>query len=204
MQKQPVFADADAYVASLDGWRRACVERLRASVLTQGKLQETVKWGHLVYEANGPVLLIRAEPQRVLFGFWRGQRLRGIEPALLESGKYEMATIEIREGMPVDAATAKRLAEAAVALNEELGDPRLAAKPRQSAATKAKRTTPVKRPSRGARKPGPRRAKTSQVTRAGNKKDTASAGADRKSPALRAKKRATSSRRSGKGGRRGG
>jgi hypothetical protein len=128
MQKQPLFPDADAYVASLDGWRRECVDRLRASVKTQGKLQETVKWGHLVYEANGPVLLIRAEPERVLFGFWRGQRLRGIEPALRESGKYEMATIEIREGMPVDAATARRLAEAAVALNEELGDPRLEAK----------------------------------------------------------------------------
>jgi hypothetical protein len=128
MQKQPAFSDPDAYVASLEGWRRQCVERLRANVKTQGKLQESVKGGHLVYETNGPVLLIRAEPERVLFGFWRGARLRGIEPALRESGKYEMATLEYREGMPVDAATARRLAEAAVALNEELGDPRNAAK----------------------------------------------------------------------------
>lgn len=151
MQKQPQFANADEYVASLDGWRRKCVERLRASVLTQEKLRESVKWGHLVYEANGPVLLIRAEPDRVLFGFWRGQRLRGIEPALRASGKYEMATIELREGMPVDAATARALAKAAVALNEELGDPRLAAKApgRPRARKKATSSRPRKASRRG-------------------------------------------------------
>jgi hypothetical protein len=177
MQKQPSFANPDAYVASLAGWRRQCVDRLRASVLTQRKLQESVKWGHLVYEANGPVLLIRAEPERVLFGFWRGQRLRGIEPALCESGKYEMATIEFREGMPVDAATARRLAEAAVALNEELGDPRNAAKGGRA----AKPAEPAKS------------AKSAAAKRAGPGK-----------AARRAKKTATSSRRSRKAGRRGG
>ena len=62
------------------------------------ELEEAVKWGHLVYAANGPVLLIRAEDERVLFGFWRGQRLREIEPRLKPGGKYEMATLEIREG----------------------------------------------------------------------------------------------------------
>jgi hypothetical protein len=128
MQKQPSFPTADAYLASLDGWRRQCVERLRTSVLAEGTLQEAVKWGHLVYSANGPVLLIRAERERVLFGFWRGQRLQEIEPALKGSGQYEMATLEIREGMTVDAAVARRLARAAVALNQTLGDPRHAAK----------------------------------------------------------------------------
>jgi hypothetical protein len=160
MQKQPLFPNADAYVASLDGWRRKCVDRLRASVLTQKKLQETVKWGHLVYEANGPVLLIRAEPERVLFGFWRGQRLRGVEPALRESGQYEMATIEFREGMPVDAATARRLAEAAVTLNEELGDPRNAARRKPKAVAgrpkKAARRAKKSATSRGSRKAGRR------------------------------------------------
>ena len=103
MEKQPSFPNADAYLASLDGWRRECVERLRAAVLAKGTLQESVKWGHLVYAANGPVLLIRAEPKRVLFGFWRGQRLQDVEPALKASGQDQMATLEIREGMTVDA-----------------------------------------------------------------------------------------------------
>jgi hypothetical protein len=41
-----------------------------------GGLEETVKWGHLDYFSNGPALLIRAEAERVLFGFWRGKRSR--------------------------------------------------------------------------------------------------------------------------------
>ena len=87
------------------------------------ELEETVKWGHLVYAANGPVLLIRAEDERVLFGFWRGRRLREIEPRLKPGGKYEMATLELREGMTIKPAVAARLAREAVALNRTLGDP---------------------------------------------------------------------------------
>jgi hypothetical protein len=139
MEKQPVFESVDAYVASVDGWRRLCVDTLRAAVRKEKKLQEGVKWGHLVYESNGPVLLIRAEAARVLFGFWRGQRLQDIEPALKGGGKFEMATLEIREGMKVNAARAARLAKAAVALNEKLGDPRVAAKPKKSPTRKARR-----------------------------------------------------------------
>jgi hypothetical protein len=45
------------------------------------------------------VLLIRAEDARVLFGFWRGKLLRAIEPRLKPGGKYEMATLELREAM---------------------------------------------------------------------------------------------------------
>ena len=75
-----------------------CVEALRAAATREKALEERIKWGHLVYFANGPVLLIRAEESRVLFGFWRGQRLREIEPRLKPGGKYEMATLELHEG----------------------------------------------------------------------------------------------------------
>ena len=112
--------------AAAQTWRqvrwRACVETLRAAV-RKAKLEETVKWGHLVYAANGPALLIRAEDERVLLGFWRGQRLRAIEPRLRPGGKYEMATLEIREGVTVKPAVVSRLAREAVALNRVLGDP---------------------------------------------------------------------------------
>jgi hypothetical protein len=74
MKKTAPAANPDAYVAELGGWRRKLVESLRAGVRASGQFQEVVKWGHLVYIANGPVLLIRAEEARVLFGFWRGQR----------------------------------------------------------------------------------------------------------------------------------
>jgi hypothetical protein len=123
MKKSVPAANPDAYVASLDGWRRACVESLRAAVRSAATLEEVVKWGHLVYLSNGPVLLIRAEEQRVLFGFWRGQRLRAIEPGLKPGGKYEMATLELREGASVDPAIVRRLTREAVTLNKTLGDP---------------------------------------------------------------------------------
>ena len=91
------------------------------------ELEETVKWGHLVYAANGPALLIRAEDNRVLLGFWRGQRLREIEPRLKPGGKYEMATFDIREGMTIKPAVVSRLTPQAVALNKKVGDPTKAA-----------------------------------------------------------------------------
>ena len=75
-------ASPDGYVAALAGWQRMLVERLRKDVLAAAPLDERIKWTHLVYFSNGPVLLIRAEEERVLFGFWRGKRLLEIEPRL--------------------------------------------------------------------------------------------------------------------------
>jgi hypothetical protein len=69
------------------------------------------------------VLLIRAGESRVLFGFWRGQRLREMDPLLKPGGKYEMATREFHEGDEVNAALSRRLAKEAVRLNKTLGDP---------------------------------------------------------------------------------
>ncbi|MGH8029072.1 MAG: DUF1801 domain-containing protein [Arenimonas sp.] len=123
MRKTVPAANPEAYLAGLDGWRLDCVNSLRTQVLAVAGLHESIKWGNLVYAANGPVLLIRAEDARVLFGFWRGQRLRAIEPRLRPGGKYEMATLELREGMVVAPDVARRLAEDAVALNATLGDP---------------------------------------------------------------------------------
>jgi Uncharacterized conserved protein len=129
MAKMTSASSPDEYVAGLSGWRRSLVEKLRETVTAAGEVEEAVKWGHLVYMANGPLLLIRAEEQRVLFGFWRGKRLQRIEPRLKASGKYEMATLDLREGMNVSAAVARRLTKEAIRLNESLGDPRDAAKP---------------------------------------------------------------------------
>jgi hypothetical protein len=122
MKKSTPAANPD-YVAALDGWRRALVEELRAAVRDAAPLDEVIKWGHLVYLSNGPVLLIRAEEERVLIGFWRGQHLRAIEPRLKPGGKYEMATLQLIEGATVDPVVVRRLTEEAVALNAGQGDP---------------------------------------------------------------------------------
>jgi hypothetical protein len=132
MQKSTPAANPDAYIAALSGWQRACVESLRKAVRATPELEEMVKWGHLVYLSQGPVLLIRAEELRVLFGFWRGQRLRAIEARLKPGGKYEMATVELREGMTISAATVRRLTKEAVALNKSLGDPTQSVRPNKT------------------------------------------------------------------------
>jgi hypothetical protein len=123
MKKAPPPSSPDAYVAALDGWRREAVEMLRAAALSVPGLEEGIKWGHLVYTCNGSVLLIRAEAERVLFGFWRGQRLREIEPRLRGGGKYEMATLELRDGTAIEPDVARRLVREAAALDDRLGDP---------------------------------------------------------------------------------
>lgn len=128
-RKPTPASSPDEYVAGLSGWQRALVESLRKAVTATGSFEEAVKWGHLVYASNGPALLIRAEQQRVLFGFWRGQRLQGIEPRLKSGGKYEMATLELREGMTVTRSVVRRLVQEAIRLNKSLGDPRQAARP---------------------------------------------------------------------------
>jgi hypothetical protein len=129
MKKVTPAANPDAYVEALDGWRRDLVRAIRKAVRTAAALDEVIKWGHLVYFDNGPVLLIRAEEERVLFGFWRGQRLTEIEPRLKKGGKYEMATLELREGSTITPAKVRRLTKEAVSLNQRLGDPTDAAKP---------------------------------------------------------------------------
>jgi len=119
----PKADNPEDYIAQLDGWQLATVEALRAAVKAAAPLDERIKWTHLVYFSNGPVLLIRAEAARVLFGFWRGKRLRHIEPRLKPGGKFELATMVLREGDAVDATIATELVSAAVALNREIGDP---------------------------------------------------------------------------------
>jgi len=123
VKKAVPAANPDAYVAALTGWRRTRVQELRAAIRSAARLDEVIKWGNVVYLGNGPVLMIRAEAERVLLGFWRGQRLRQIEPRLRPGGKYEMATLELRSGDRIAPATVRRLTAAAVELDTELGDP---------------------------------------------------------------------------------
>lgn len=123
MLKSKPAADPDAYVKALKGWRKETVSALRAAAMKIA-FEETIKWGHIVCFKNGPALLIRAEEERVLFGFWRGKRLTALDPLLKPSGKYEMATRVFVKGDAVDAKLAARLAKEAAALNMKLGDPR--------------------------------------------------------------------------------
>lgn len=125
MRKSPPAADPAAYLAALDGWRFELVTQLRNAVFAAAPaLEERIKWGHLVYFSNGPLLLIRAEDERVLFGFWRGKRLLALLPGLKLGGKYELATQDLRAGDAAPtAAQIRRGVLEAIRLNQTLGDP---------------------------------------------------------------------------------
>jgi hypothetical protein len=123
MKKMVAAASPDAYVEALDGWRRALVEEIRAVVLRTARFEEVIKWGNLVYLSNGPVLVIRAEDHRVLMSFFRGKQMVALEPRLKPSGKYDLATLDLREGMTVKPTIVRTLVREAVALNARLGDP---------------------------------------------------------------------------------
>lgn len=119
----PVADSPDAYIAALSGWQRERAEMMRATIMAAAPFEETIKWTNLVFMANGPCILIRAEEHRMLLGFWRGKRLREIEPRIKASGKYELGNLVMTEAIEFTPGTVARLAIEAFRLNAELGNP---------------------------------------------------------------------------------
>lgn len=116
-------ASPDAFVEELSGWRREIVEKLRAAVNAGAAFDEIIKWGNLVFVHNGLCVLIHVEDHRVVFGFFRGKRLTGVEPRIKPSGKYELGNIVFFEGDTMEAERVETLGREAARLNDELGDP---------------------------------------------------------------------------------
>jgi len=119
----PAADSPDAYIAALSGWQRERCEMMRAAILRAAPFEETIKWTNLVFIANGPCILIRAEAHRVLLGFWRGKRLRDLEPRIKASGKYELGNLVMVEATELLPETIEMLASEAFRLNAELGNP---------------------------------------------------------------------------------
>jgi hypothetical protein len=121
--KMKAAASPDAFVYELAGWQRELVAGLRAAVNAGAAFDELIKWGNLVFAHNGLSVLIHVEDHRVVFGFFRGKRLIGIEPRIKPSGKYELGNVVFFEGDAIETAQVERLAREAARLNDELGDP---------------------------------------------------------------------------------
>ena len=119
----PAAESPDAYIAALSGWQRERCAMMRAAIMAAARFEETIKWTNLVFMANGPCILIRAEQHRVLLGFWRGKRLREVDPRIKASGKYELGNRVMTEGTEVMVAQVAKLAAEAHRLNIELGNP---------------------------------------------------------------------------------
>ena len=119
----PAADSPDAYIAALSGWQLERCRMMRAAIMAAAPFEETIKWTNLVFMANGPCILIRAEAHRVLLGFWRGKRLRDLEPRIKASGKYELGNLVLTEASDVTAGQVSKLATEAFRLNAELGNP---------------------------------------------------------------------------------
>ena len=116
-------ASPDAFVEELSGWQRELAAMLRAAVNAGAPFDEIIKWGNLVFVHGGLCMLIHVEDHRVVFGFFRGKRLAGLEPRVKPSGKYELGNIVFFEGDAIESAEVSALAGEAARLNDELGDP---------------------------------------------------------------------------------
>ena len=119
----PAADSPDAYIAALSGWQRERAAMMRGAIMASASFVEVIKWTNLVFMANGPCILIRAEEHRVLLGFWRGKRLRELEPRIKASGKYELGNLVMTESTEVSAETVAALAAEAFRLNAQLGNP---------------------------------------------------------------------------------
>jgi len=119
----PAAETPDAYIASLSGWQRDRAKMMRAAIMGAAPFEETIKWTNLVFMANGPCILIRGEEHRVLLGFWRGKRLRDLDPRIRASGKYELGNLVMTEATEVTSEIVATLAAEAFRLNAELGNP---------------------------------------------------------------------------------
>ena len=112
----------DDYISGLSSWQAATAQALRADILATGAVVEAMKWGHPVFEAGGPVCLIKAAPRWITFGFWRGVELKDLD-ARLGGDNPKMAYIKLSEGQTIGVDDVARLVRAGVALNREKGDP---------------------------------------------------------------------------------
>ncbi len=119
----PTAESPDAYIAALSGWQFERCTMMRAAIMAAAAFEETIKWTNLVFLANGPCILIRAEESRVLLGFWRGERLRDVDARIKASGKYELGNLVMTEATEVTEQQVAGLAAEAFRLNAELGNP---------------------------------------------------------------------------------
>ncbi|CAN5151699.1 hypothetical protein BH11PSE2_BH11PSE2_04920 [soil metagenome] len=118
----------DQYIAALSGWEAETVAVLRAAILAGDQVTESVKWTNPMFQALGPVCLVRAQDGVITFGFWRGADLLALDARLKRHGLYDMASIRLREPETVEPDQVRRLVAAAVALNRDKGDPTKIAK----------------------------------------------------------------------------
>lgn len=115
--------NVDDQIAGLTSWQGATVATLQREILAAGEVAETFKWGHPLWEAGGPICLVKAQKAHVTFGFWRGHEMAGLDPRLEPGGSFKMASIKLTGPGQITPDQVGRLVAAGIALNREKGDP---------------------------------------------------------------------------------
>ncbi len=119
------YSSPDEWYRDAQDWQKPLIATIRDSISSAAAFDQEVKYGNLFFLHAGPAMMIRHEEDRVIFGLFRGKRLRGMDSRLKASGKYELANIVLKRGDAIHAETVRQLAETAAQLNDELGDPTL-------------------------------------------------------------------------------
>jgi hypothetical protein len=82
----------------------------------------SIKWGHPVFQDNGPFALIKPAPAHVTFGLWRGAEMADPKKLLTGDGD-QMRYVKILELAAIDEKALTAFVKEAVKLNRAKGDP---------------------------------------------------------------------------------
>jgi hypothetical protein len=115
--------DVDAYISALDPRLAALARALRDLVTTAvPHAAESIKWGHLTYQAEAPFCYIKAFPRHVNLGFWRGAALDDPAGIVRISGQ-QMGRVRVISPVDIAPEVLMDLVRQAAALNALLGTP---------------------------------------------------------------------------------
>ena len=125
-------AQATAPVAVDGAWARATVQGQKA---TGAFMRLTAKDGARLVRAESPAAgVVEVHEMKMEGDIMKMRAIPALDlPAgktveLKPGGKYEMATLDLRQGMAISPTLVRRLVRDAVALNQQLGNPTDAAK----------------------------------------------------------------------------
>jgi hypothetical protein len=110
------------YTDTLPEWQREIAHAIGALVAKEApRSTASIKWAQPVWEHGGPLAWFRASKNHVSFGFWRGAELEDPD-GVLEGDGDRMRHVKIKMGDSLPRRLGA-MVRAAVALNEQHGDP---------------------------------------------------------------------------------
>ncbi len=114
----------DEYIDGLGGdWRADAVRAVRALIDEEAPgATSSIKWAQPVWESGGPFAYVKAFPNSVNVGFWRGAQID--DPGgILQGDGDRMKHVPLRSAADLRPDDVRGFVRQAVALNAEHGNP---------------------------------------------------------------------------------